>query len=262
MGRLVTQPLVWFVIISLSIFGLDNLIPEGRDEIFVSAAQKDRIALLWKTQTGKDASIQELDSLVKNWIEEEVLFRQALRLGLDQDDSIVRRRLVQKLGFIAEAQMGPEPEFAELESYYSQNILDYTLPLRYSFRQLYFLDQATANAQVSQAKLGNNISSSGTTSMLNDSYAFRSELDIDATFGSGFSLKLNGLPVGEWQGPIESSFGYHLIYLTSIHAEEAAPLKSVLDSVGSDYQQFQKLNARQRYVDALLDDYLIRYEEL
>ena len=85
MGRLVTQPLVWFVIISLSIFGLDNLIPEGRDEIFVSAAQKDRIALLWKTQTGKDASIQELDSLVKNWIEEEVLFRQALRLGLDQD---------------------------------------------------------------------------------------------------------------------------------------------------------------------------------
>jgi hypothetical protein len=106
MGRLVTQPLVWFVIISLSIFGLDNLIPEGRDEIFVSAAQKDRIALLWKTQTGKDASIQELDSLVKNWIEEEVLFRQALRLGLDQDDSIVRRRLVQKLGFIAEAQMG------------------------------------------------------------------------------------------------------------------------------------------------------------
>ena len=260
MGRLVTQPLLWFVVISLCIFILDDLIPEGRDEIFVSESQKDRIALLWKTQTGEEASIQELDSLVSNWIEEEVLFREALRLGLDQDDSIVRRRLVQKLGFIAEAQMGSEPEIAELESYYSQNILDYTLPFRYSFRQLYFPDQANAHAQLSQAELGNDILSAGTTSMLNDAYAFRSELDIDATFGSGFSSKLIGLPTREWQGPIDSSFGYHLVYLTSIHAEEAAPLNSVLDSVGSDYQQFQKMNARQRYVDALLGDYVIRYE--
>tara|TARA_Y100000385_G_scaffold160616_1_gene166728 strand:- start:6919 stop:7707 length:789 start_codon:yes stop_codon:yes gene_type:complete len=260
MGRLVAQPLLWFVVISLCIFILDDLMPEARDEIFVSDAQKDRIALLWKTQTGEDASIQELDSLVDNWIQEEVLFREALRLGLDQDDSIVRRRLVQKLGFIAEAQMGSEPEISELESYYSQNIVNYTLPLRYSFRQLYFTDQVSAQAQLGQAKLGEDISSTGTTSMLNDAYAFRSELDIDATFGSGFSSQLIGLSVLEWQGPIKSSFGYHLVYVTSIHAEEAAPLNSVLDSVGSDYQQFQKMNARQRYVDALLDDYLIRYE--
>jgi hypothetical protein len=260
MGRLVTQPLLWFVFISLCVFILDDLIPDARDEIFVSNAQKDRIALLWKTQTGEDASTQELDSLVNSWVEEEVLFREALRLGLDQDDSIIRRRLVQKLGFIAEAQMGSEPEIAELESYYSQNIIDYTLPLRYSFRQLYFPDQASADAQLSQAKLGKDISSTGSTSMLNDGYAFRSELDIDATFGSGFSTKLTGLSVREWQGPVESSFGFHLVYLTSIHAEEAAPLNSVLDSVGSDYQQFQKMTARRRYLEALLDDYLIRYE--
>lgn len=260
MGRLITQPLLWFIVISLCIFILDYLIPEGRDEIFVSDAQKDRIALLWKTQTGEDASTQELASLVDNWIEEEVLFREALRLGLDQDDSIVRRRLVQKLGFIAEAQMGSEPEIGELESYYSQNILDYTLPLRYSFRQLYFPDQVSAEAKLSQAKSGEDISSTGTTSMLNDAYAFRSELDIDSTFGSGFSSQLIGLSVLEWQGPIKSSFGYHLVYVTSIHAEEAAPFNSVLDSIGSDYQQFQKVNARQRYVDALLDDYLIRHQ--
>ena len=258
MHSVIRQPLLWFLVISACLFLADALIPEPRDQILVSDAQRARLALLWKTQTGEDVSEQELDSLVTSWVEEEVLFREAIRLGLDQDDSIVRRRLVQKLGFIAEAGSSVEPEISELESFYAENILQYTLPLRYSLRQMYFKTQDNAQGQFARSQLGNDISAAGESSMLNASYAFRSALDIDATFGSGFAAKLESLPANQWQGPIESSFGYHLIFITTIHDVEAAPLASIFDRVLSDYQQFQKLSARQSYVNNLMDDYEIR----
>lgn len=260
MRLMIRQPLLWFLVVSACLFLADALIPEPRDQILVSNAQRDRLALLWKTQTGENASAQELDSLVNNWIEEEVLFREALRLGLDQDDSIVRRRLVQKLGFIAEADTSAEPEIGELESFYAENISEYTLPIRYSLRQLYFTDVDDALSQLAQSQQGIDISSTGESSMLNSSYAFRSALDIDATFGSGFSTKINSMSVNLWQGPVESSFGYHLIFITSIHETEAAPFASIVDRVLSDYQQVQKVSARQNYVNSLMSDYEIRID--
>ena len=100
----------------------------------------------------------------------------------------------------------------------------------------------------------------GETSMLNASYAYRSGLDLNATFGAGFADRLSALGIGEWQGPVTSGFGYHLILLTAIHLAEVTPFVSVQAQVAMDYQQYQQENALQQYVEELLDQYTIVLE--
>ena len=260
MRRLPRQPLLWFVVIGGLLFIIDSLYLVDRNEIHVSAALENRLGLLWQTQTGLVASPEELDSLVNNWIEEEVLYQEALRLGLDQEDSIIRRRLVQKLNFIAESEPSIEPETATLQAYYSDHIEAYTLPIRYSFRQLYFSQRAAAGKALEQIIAGADFAGLGEASMLSPSYAFRSALDINATFGFGFTDQINPLQTNSWQGPLQSGFGFHLLYLTALHSQEITPFPAIEQQVRMDYQEYQKENARQLYLERLLEQYRITVE--
>ena len=136
MPTLLRQPLLWFLCISGALFVADARTSNQPDTIVVSPAVRQRIVLLWETQMGAPPTASELESLVAGWIEEEALYREAIRLGLEREDSIIRRRLVQKLNFIAESDPIAEPEEATLEAFYASNIGDYTLPERLTFRQL------------------------------------------------------------------------------------------------------------------------------
>ena len=96
--------------------------------------------------------------------------------------------------------------------------------------------------------------------MLSASYAYRSELDLNATFGSGFALQLQGLETGSWQGPLQSGFGFHLVLLASIHPLEVTPFTAIRQQLLMDYGQYQKENARQLYLQDLLNEYDIVVE--
>jgi len=170
LSGLIRQPLLWFALIGIALFVADARFSAGRGEIYVSSALQDRLGALWTTQTGLIATEPELDSLVQNWIREEVLYQEALRLGLDQEDSIVRRRLVQKLSFIAETEQAVAPEISTLESFYRNNIDDYTLPKRYSFRQLYFESLSSAGDALRNIEIGQDASGLGEPTMLNAIY--------------------------------------------------------------------------------------------
>lgn len=260
MGSFIKQPLLWFFIIGTVLFVADSLFSVDRNEIYVSVALQERLGLLWQTQTGLTASSEELDSLVNNWIQEEVLYQEALRLGLDQEDSIIRRRLIQKLNFIAESEPMPEPDKATLEDFYKSHLESYTLPVRYSFHQLYFPMTSDAKAALRKIAEGGEASELGYSSMLSASYAYRSELDLNATFGSSFAQQLQGMETGSWQGPIESGFGSHLVFLTNIHPRQVTPFSAISEQVVSDYGQYQQENARQLYLDNLLNEYDIVVE--
>ena len=261
MSGLIRQPLLWFALIGIALFVADARFSAGRGEIYVSSALKDRLGALWTTQTGLIATEPELDSLVQNWIREEVLYREALRLGLDQEDSIVRRRLIQKLSFIAETEQAVAPEISTLESFYRNNIDDYTLPKRYSFRQLYFESLSSAEEALRNIEIGQDASSLGEPTMLNASYAYRSEIDLNATFGFGFSDQLQDLEVAKWQGPIRSGFGYHLVEITLVEPEQASPFAAVQQQVAMDYRQYQQDSAREAFVVNLMDQYTIVVEQ-
>lgn len=259
-GGLLKQPLLWFLVIGLALFIADSRIPDNRAEIVITAALHDRLATLWTTQTGLIATEAELNALVENWLKEEVLYREALRLGLDQEDSIVRRRLVQKLGFIAESETIPAPEAGQLETFYRENIDDYTLPVRYSFQHLYFQQRATAENALARLNSGAAAREFGEPTMLNPTYAYRSALDLNATFGAGFAGQLATLAAESWQGPVQSGFGYHLLWINAIHPSELTPLEGIRQQVLQDFQRVRQLQARDAYVENLLREYTIVVE--
>ncbi len=259
-GGILKQPLFWFAIIGVLLFIADSRLTDNRSEIVIDAALRDRLGTLWTTQTGLTASDAELDALTDSWLREEVMYREALRLGLDQEDSIVRRRLVQKLGFIAESEALPEPEVGELESFYQDKLQDYTLPLRFSFQQKYFQTSADADNALAQIKAGEAAGNFGEISMLNQSYAYRSALDLNATFGAGFADRIANLSTGTWEGPVQSGFGFHLILISAVHPEQATPLEAISEQVLQDYQRARQLQARDSYIDKLLDEYSIIVE--
>ncbi len=259
-NAILKQPLLWFALVGILLFIVDEQFSVDRNEIVVTSAMQERLGTLWTTQTGLVASDEELDALVENWIREEILYQEALRLGLDYEDSIVRRRLIQKLGFIAETEEGSAPERNAVQDFYEGNIASYTLPVRYSFQQLYFNMRTDAEQALEQIGSGIDARSLGLSSMLNPSYAYRSSLDLNATFGAGFADRLAALETGSWQGPTLSGFGFHLIFLNAIHPEEASPFDSVQQQVLQDFRRSQQVNAKDAYVENLLDEYTISVE--
>ena len=242
------------------LFFFDSVTDSDRKPIVVSIAQQKRLATLWETQTGSIATPEQIESLIRNWIEEEVLYQEALRLGLDHEDSIVRRRMIQKLGFIAESDPpGTEAEVS-LDEYYQQNLNNYTLPERYTFEQLYFERKANADEALTAIALGESPRNFGEFSMLNSQYAFRSQREIDTTFGSGFAEKFDHNQLDSWQGPYISGLGFHLVQIKQIHEAEVTPLSAIRDRVRIDLQRDQEVSTRKEFVRNLSKKYSVTIE--
>lgn len=258
--RALREPLVWFFVIGAILFVADAYFSDEPNEVVVDAGVRDRLGKLWQTQTGNPVTPQELDSLVKNWIKEEVMFREALRLGLDRDDSIVRRRLVQKLEFLVEEVEAETVERQSLEDYYRENIAHYSLPLRYSFSHIYFTDESKSSEIQLKLEDGDDWRKLGEPSMLNDSYVARSEKEIIAGFGREFAGQLGSLKRGQWIGPVKSSYGFHLVKLEHLLPEEATPLASIERKVLADYRQSQLDAAKDDYYRGLLQKYQVVFE--
>ena len=254
------HPLFLFSILGSFLFVVDFWTEYDRQEITVTAAQQQRLSVLWETQTGYAATPAQLDSLIANWIEEEILYQEALRLGLDEQDSIVRRRLIQKLGFIAESEPSKPAEISTLQNFYRENISSYTLPERYTFRQRYFQTETDANDALMLINSGETANILGEPSMLNSEYAYLSKLEINATFGTGFSDQITTTNTDSWQGPLLSGLGFHLVYLIAVHEEETTPFEIIQDQVFMDYRNQQEQNTRSNFVEELTQKYSITIE--
>ena len=259
-SRTLRSPFFGFLLVGSLLFLLDSLARSDRKTIVVSAAQQQRLSTLWETQTGSSATPEQLDSLVSNWIEQEILYQEALRLGLDHEDSIVRRRMIQKLSFIAESEPSGTEAEVSLEDYYQQNLKNYTLPKRYTFEQLYFQRKADADEALTAIERGEKFNDFGNSSMLNSQYAFRSRIEIDTTFGTGFAEKIVNNEIASWQGPFLSGLGFHLIQIKNVHEAEVTPLSAIRDRVRIDLQRDQEVSTRKEFVRNLSKKYSVTIE--
>ena len=254
--KLLREPLLWFFIIGAGLFSADNYFSGQADRVLVDERVRERLNKLWQVQTGNPATKDELDSLVQNWIREEVLYREALRLGLDRDDPIVRRRLVQKLGFLVEEVEEEDDQRQAMQKYYADNIEKYSLSARYSFSQIFFNDASRSVDIRLKLEQGADWRSLSETSMLNESYVSRNEKEIAAIFGRAFTGYLHSLLQGQWVGPIASSFGHHLIRLERLLPTETTPLAYIESKVFADYLQYR----RELVIEAYYLDLSGKYE--
>jgi hypothetical protein len=258
-GRLtVKEPLVWFVLIGVMLFTVDSF--RAPDAIVVNSAVRSQIATLWETQMGARPSEKELESLVRDWVREEVFYREALRLGLDSQDTIVRRRLVQKLGFLAGEVDEEDLTSEDVQAFYNERIADYTLPVRYTLSQIFFSNGDHYDSLMQQLALGSNWMQLGDSSMLPSDLVGKSEREVTSTFGTEFTTQLNKLIEGQWFGPITSTFGHHIVRLNKLEAEEARPLLHIENQVIADLLHQRREQSLDKYYQELLNQHEVVYE--
>jgi parvulin-like peptidyl-prolyl isomerase len=186
------------------------------------------MVLLFQSQWRREPTPQELQQLVENKVQEEILYREALVMGLEKDDTIVKRRMAQKMRFLAEdVAAAREPTAAELKSWFEKNNAKFALPSRLSFRHLYFSpDRRSARARDDAATTLNKLAGQPQDAklaatfadpfMFQDYYRDRAPDYLGKEFGPQFAQALTKLAPGSWQGPIESGFGWHLVFIDTV----------------------------------------------
>jgi len=256
MKKFYKEPLLHFLIIGSLIFVLFSIVNKDEidvsgNKIVVTAAEIERLSANWSKNWNRPPTETELKGLVESYIKEEVYYREALALGLDQNDTILRRRLMQKMEFLSNdlAELN-QPDESALNKYFLDNEDKYELPPRVSFTHIYFsLDKRGAKV-VEDAKsvlTGLNALRApelGDTFMMQYDFVQETPFEVERLFGKGFTEELFTLETNTWQGPIESGYGLHLVRISKKVDSGMPELVSVVDKVRTDlmFEQRKKMN--------------------
>ncbi|WP_371395894.1 peptidyl-prolyl cis-trans isomerase [Fretibacter rubidus] len=231
--------------------------------IVVTVPQVERMVGLWTKTWGRPPSDQELQGLVRDHIKEEIYYREARRLGLEQNDVVIRRRLRQKMEFLsADIIDDVIPDEATLRAYYNANQRKYSQSAVFDIDHIYYKANQKSRAKTDLVTL----SLSGRSDSMGDSIALPPTLDdaderqIARVFGSQFWTEIQNLPEGIWRGPVESGFGLHLVKINKTDDGGPRPFDSVKDAVARDWQSAEKLKAQNKSFETLMSNYNIDIE--
>lgn len=218
LARVLREPLVHFLVLGAVLFGGIAFANDlKRPVVRVDAQEIEQLATYWALQSQRPPTRAELSALIQERVDEELLSREAIRLGLDKDDMIVRRRLAQKMAFASEDVAAiPEPDEKALQAYYERNRDRYATPGRVALRHVYFsrdrtgqTPQAAAAEALARLKAGGSAASD--PSLLPLTYADVAEADLDRDYGPQFAAAVHGAAEGAWIGPVPSAYGLHVI---------------------------------------------------
>jgi parvulin-like peptidyl-prolyl isomerase len=234
-----------------------------------AAALFSQFSSTWQRAPSK----QELQSLIDDEVRTEVYVREAMKLGLDQNDTIIRRRLRQKMEFLNESQLANKaPDESELEAYFTANSRLYRTDAEVSFRHVFFDPQQRGDSLADdvQAALlllknkgqGIDLNGLGDPIDLADDWTDLSRKDLVALFGSTFTEALLNQPLGRWSGPIESAYGRHLVRVESVSKGEIPLLEAVRTEVSRDWAQTKLRQNEDDAYQRLLNGYSVRRPEL
>ncbi|MEE9180616.1 MAG: peptidylprolyl isomerase [Vicinamibacteria bacterium] len=249
--KLMREPLAHFVLLGAGLFAWSALWgqPGTRNErIVVTEAHVSRLIEIFGRTWQRPPTERELQGLVDEHIKEEILYREALAMGLDRDDTIIRRRLRQKMEFLYEdlaAQNDPADE--ELEAYLAEHVERFRIEGPLSFAHVYISidrrgDKAIDDAKALLARLNRDPEASGDVASLGDrlplpsGYESTTASDIAKMFGRAFAERVSGLPIGEWSGPVESGYGLHLVRVSERSEDRLPELAEVREAVTRDWR--------------------------
>jgi parvulin-like peptidyl-prolyl isomerase len=234
MKNLARDPLFLFIVIGIVLFAGytwlqgDTETEAAPDEIRLTLADLSQLSLQFEAQWRRQPTRDEFHRLVQDRIREEILYREALALGLDQDDTIVRRRMAQKMQFLAEDMAAArEPTNEELRAWFDANAARFAYPPIVDFRHLYFSpelrgEQALADAVAALGLLSEEprdtklAQSMGDQFMFMDAYAGTTPNQLAREFGPEFALEVLELEPGAWSGPVQSGFGWHIVFVDQL----------------------------------------------
>jgi hypothetical protein len=268
--RLIREPLFHFLLLGAAILFLAGRVRNasigGGEKIVVTQSEIESMVVGFSRTWMRPPTQGEMQGLVDDYVREEVLYREARAMGLDQDDVIVRRRMRQKFEFLAEdLATRRSPTDQELEAYLQRHLDRFREEPSFSFEHIFLSREkhgasTEAEVRVLLAELGGknedtiDIERRGDTFLLPSRFEKTSAAETARLFGENFATQLATIEPGEWAGPIESSYGLHLVRVDARVPGAAPPLANVRDSVLRDLlndrrkqeldAQYSKLRAR------------------
>ncbi len=254
--RLLREPLFHFVAIGGLIFAVfaafDDPGEAPADVIVIVPERIDQLAASFSAVWKRMPTDDELDALIDGDIREEVYYREALALGLDRNDAVVRRRMGQKMRFLLDTGAYlQEPAAGELEAYFAANEQTYRSGLRLAFEQIYFGEApAVETVSLSLGALRSDASADpsglGERTLLPARLGLSPPTAVDGVFGEGFFDLVAKLAPGNWAGPVESAYGVHLVRILDTQPARTPPLEEIRDAVLRDWRAAKAREIREQ----------------
>ena len=258
MQKLIKDPLVHFLLIGVALFAVSawrgQSVSTGREEIVVTAEQVAQARSAAAVLQGREPTAAELDALIEPTIRDEVLYREALALGLDENDDEVRRRLIEKMSYLTQDLADPEPASEQaLHDFYAANPAVFTIPSLVSFDQVFFSPgtrgerlEADAAAGVAALRAGGAPADVGDRTPLRETYEDAPREQVAVLFGEDLANALFGAASGEWTGPFRSDFGLHAVRLRSRTDARLPSYDEIAAQVAEEYAAQRRREANER----------------
>lgn len=275
MKRILREPLLHFLLLGAVIFAGYNLVSKHTStepgKIVVTQGQ---LSSLWEgfvRTRQREPNQEEWEGLIRQRVREEVYYREALALGLDKDDTIIRRRLQQKMEFVSDdVSARAQPTDAELNAYLQANPDSFRPADKCTFQQVFLntdkrgknlkSDVAQLLAQLNHEGGKTDISKVGDAIMLDKQYNALPLREVSNLFGDEFAKTLGGLPLNHWQGPVESAYGVHLVFVVERSGGQVPALADVRDAVRREWEEARRLEAKDKFYRELLKQYRVTIE--
>ncbi len=277
--RIIKSPLIYFFVLGFVVFGLhsylNRTIQDDKDPftVEVTSADIEWIRSSWEARMKRQPVQHELQGLINRYIRDEILFREAMAMDLDDRDLVIQRRLVQKLTFVFEDLAETmEPKDDELKNYMHENQEKYRIPEMMSFTQVYFnpskrknvMEEAkTVLARLKQAERApEEAVSLGDAIMIDASFRQKSPDEVARVLGKEFTDELFSIDEKGWQGPVRSTFGLHLVYISDRIASRMPEFENIRKNVQYDFMYDRKKEVIDSAYKALKSRYTILVEGL
>jgi hypothetical protein len=272
---LLREPLVHFLAIGSLLFvayaALNDESEDERGTIVVSRGRIEHLAAGFTRAWQRPPTAQELSGLVDDYVREEVYYREAIAMGLDRDDTVIRRRLRQKLEFLLDDAAAAEPSDAELEAFRQLHASRFRDEPRITFDHVYLDPRTRGEAlgveidalrtRLARGVTGDALEALGDATLLPRSLASVTRRDVEQQFGPRFAGALDALALSDWHGPIRSAYGVHLVRITQRVEADMPPLATVRDAVHREWMNQQRRLAGEAYFRKLLDRYSVSIED-
>jgi hypothetical protein len=276
MTRWFKEPLIHFLLLGGLIFVVYGAVSErgaDQDEIFISRGQQENLINTFSRTWQRPPTPQEYQGLLRDYIRQEIAYREGQTMGLDEDDIVIRRRLRQKLELLAEDVAAlVSPTEAELQAYLDDHAETFMLEPRLTLQQIYFSadrrgDSAREDALAMLEALDSGVLN-GPVRSLGDPLPLPSKIDnlrvseIDRVFGGEFTAGIQELETGRWSGPVRSGFGWHLALIEEKVAGRVPQLDEVRHTVQRDWLNERRLETIEGLYQRLAENYTIEIEPL
>jgi len=275
MNKILREPLLHFLVLGAVIFATYSLVskPSSAEpgKIVITRGQIASMAESFAGTWRRPPTREEIESLIRDRVQEEVYYREAIALGLDKDDTIIRRRLRQKIEFLTDDVAAlAEPTDDELSAYLKAHADTFRVQRQFTFSHVYLnperrgenlaRDTEQLLAQLQQTGDKADVTEMGDPFLLEHSFQSLPASEAQKQFGDKFVMKLGELPPGQWRGPVDSGFGVHLVWIVKRTEGRVPALAEVRDAVRCEWANARRLEANEKFYQDLLKRYVVTIE--